>query len=391
MAPSLDKVLELPVLRMAEVLGGASWGDRRVVGVSVIEVPVEGFVGRGELILSTAMGVGHDEALLMDFVGEVAASGAVALVLNCGPYLPGVPERVVRLTEKLGLPLLKLPWEVRFADVIEAVLRLVLEDQRGSEMREEFAWSLARGGYASPEIAVAQGQRLGYNLRQGHVCAVGRLELSDPSRSAPLAREVLDLALRTGRGDLRVAVGATASESILVFVRAEEPAQLDPLLAMISQRTRELGLPAVSWGVGDVAWEVSGFQHSYSEAGIAATIGRSSRGEGSITHVGQTGASRVLMTIASLPESRDLQARFLEPLLAYEERAGVPLVQTLQALFETGGNLSECARQLHLHRHSLKNRLEMVESLLRGTLADPEMRFALEMAVRLRRMDDSPA
>ena len=43
----------------AEALGGSGLaGDHRVVGVCVIEVPVDGFVRRGELIVSTAMGVG---------------------------------------------------------------------------------------------------------------------------------------------------------------------------------------------------------------------------------------------------------------------------------------------------------------------------------------------
>ena len=56
---TLARVLELPVLSAAEALGGSGLADdHRVVGVCVIEVPVDGFVRRGELILSTAMGVG---------------------------------------------------------------------------------------------------------------------------------------------------------------------------------------------------------------------------------------------------------------------------------------------------------------------------------------------
>ena len=371
--------------------GSAPLGNQSVVGVSVIEVPVEGFVRRGELILSTAMGVGHEEALLSAFVREVAASGAAALVLSVGPYLPGVPEGVVGLAERWGLPLLTLPWEVRFADVIEAVLRLVVEEQRSSRLREDMAWSLASGNFASTELAVAQGQRLGHDLLRDHVCAVGRLELADPddpARSTELSREVLDVALDTGRGDLRTAFGAAAGGSVLLFVGTREPGLLDPLLSQISQRTRALKLPTVSWGLGEATGgEVSGFRRSYSEAGAAVTIGRGVHGEGSITHVGRTGANRALMAIARLPEGRDLQSRFLTPLLAYEERSGVPLLHTAEALLESGWNLSEAARRLHLHRLSLKNRLRRMEELLGGTLSEPDTRFALETAIRLRRLD----
>lgn len=395
MAPALSAVLGLPVLKKAAVLGGgALLDDRGVVGVSVIEVPVEGFVRRGELILSTAMGVGHDETLLSAFVGEVAASGAAALVLNLGPYLPGVPEGVVGLAERRGLPLLTLPWEVRFADVIAAVLRLVVEEQRSSKLREDLAWSLASGNFASEELAVAQGQRLGYDLLRGHVCAVGRLEPvdpEDPSRSTELSREVLDVALGTGWGELRAAFGAAAGESVLLFVGTREPVLLDPLLSQISERARTLGLPAISWGVGEGAGAVQSFQRSYSEAGAAVTIGRRIHGEGSITHIGRTGANRALMAVAHLPEGRDLQSRFLGPLLAHEERTGVPLLETAEALLESNWNLSEAARRLHLHRLSLKNRLKRMEELLEGTLSNPDTRFALETAVRLRRLGGSSA
>lgn len=60
-------------------------------------------VAGGPTVVSTAprfaarcakIAVGRDEALLLAFVGEVAAPGAAALVLNLGPYLPGLREMV---------------------------------------------------------------------------------------------------------------------------------------------------------------------------------------------------------------------------------------------------------------------------------------------------------
>lgn len=393
MTRTVASMLELPLMGDAEVLSGASLlDDRRVVGVSVIEVPVERFVGRGEFILSTAMGVGHDEAALAGFVEEVAASGAVALALSCGPYLSEVPETVVRLAERIGLPLIVLPWELRFADVIEAVLRRVIEDQRVLKLREDFAWSLVTGGFASEKLVVAQGEHLGYDLRKGYVCAVGRLELNDPAdpgKATELSREVLDVALDTATGGLRAELAAAAGGDVMLFAQTEIASEVDPLLESISERALARGLPVVSWGVGEVALGVRSFQRSYSEAAQAVAIGHLTRGGGSVTHIGQTGANRLLMSVASAPESRDLQARFLGPLLAHEERTGVPLVSTLETLFEAGGNLSEAARRLHLHRLSLKNRLERVEQLLARRLSDPDLRFALEMAVRLRQMEEN--
>jgi DNA-binding PucR family transcriptional regulator len=269
MMPTVASMLELPLMREAEVLSGTGLLDaQRVVGISVIEVPVEDFVGRGEFVLSTAMGVGHDETALVGFVEEVAASGAAALALSPSPYLSRVPEGVTRLAERWRLPLIVLPWEVRFADVIEAVLRRVIEDQRTLKAREDSAWSLVTGDFASEELVMAKGECLGYDLRKGYVCAVGRLELNDPGdlgRATELSREVLDIALLTRKGGLRADLGAAARGDIILFARTKIPSELDPLLESISERALARGLPVPSRGVGEVAQRVRGFQRSYSQ------------------------------------------------------------------------------------------------------------------------------
>lgn len=134
MAIRLSDVLELAVLRRAEVRAAPQALDRREIeGVSVIELPVEDFVRERELVLSTAMGCGHDEDLLLGFVAAIEASRASALALALGPYLPEVPPRVLEHCEARGFPLITLPWELRFADVIRGVADLHLRPYEAAE------------------------------------------------------------------------------------------------------------------------------------------------------------------------------------------------------------------------------------------------------------------
>jgi len=115
---------------------------------------------------------------------------------------------------------------------------------------------------------MAKGECLGYDLRKGYVCAVGRLELNDPGdlgRATELSREVLDIALLTRKGGLRADLGAAARGDIILFARTKIPSELDPLLESISERALARGLPVLSWGVGEVAQRVRGFQRSYSQ------------------------------------------------------------------------------------------------------------------------------
>lgn len=63
------------------------------------------------------------------------------------------------------------------------------------------------------------------------------------------------MALWDDGGDPRLAFGG-AGESVLLYVEAWDPTLLDPLLYPISRKARALGLPAVTWEVGEATGSV---------------------------------------------------------------------------------------------------------------------------------------
>jgi purine catabolism regulator len=72
----------------------------------------------------------------------------------------------------------------------------------------------------------------------------------------------------------------------------------------------------------------------------------------------------------------------LGPLLAHDASHGVPLIPTLRAYFEAGGNKSVAAKALHIERKSLYYRLDRIRSLLRHDLDAPEMSARIFLALR---------
>ncbi len=74
----------------------------------------------------------------------------------------------------------------------------------------------------------------------------------------------------------------------------------------------------------------------------------------------------------------------LGPLLA-DERLGSELVETLQVYFDSGENMRETARRLHLANRTVAYRLEKIEALLGGPLDDASRR-RLAVALLIRRL-----
>ncbi len=124
MAPVLTvrRCLQLPPLVDATVVGGrAGLDEREVRWMAVIEGPVDDFVSPGDFVLSTALGYGAER--LRELVADVGEAGAAALVVAVGEDAPleSLPADARAVGDQYGMPVLELPWEVRFADVLRAL------------------------------------------------------------------------------------------------------------------------------------------------------------------------------------------------------------------------------------------------------------------------------
>lgn len=534
---AVDEVLAFDILRAARPVAGLRHLARREVrSVAVIEVPVDEFVRAGDLVLTTAMDVGHDPVLFAAFVRDVARSGAAALLVALGPYARAIPAEVAAVADDLGLPLVELPWALRFSEISQVVLGRLLDEQHavvreslalqqrltrlvvdgadlaglaralaamldrpvvvtdatgralarggaaaglevraqeavrraiappsgedragpdalrvrpelglllaavevvretcgyiavplgGAEptvaerltlqhaataaalcflqrraaedaarrLRDDFVWSLAAGHLASRDDALARGRLLGYDLERPYAGLYGKIEgglvgSGDPVPPAP--RRILDAIEAVAAQDRRAALATVVGNAVVAFVEVRRPGEsLDGVVGRLVERLS--GRPpavAASWGIGAVHDGFDNFRRTHREARAACAIGIRVRGVGSVTHVAQTGAYRMLLGIGGEPESRRFWEGYLRALLDYDRRKGMDLLGTLEAYFETQGNVSETARRLCLHRQSLLYRLQRIEELTGGKLAEPQHRFALELSLHLYRLRD---
>ncbi|MFI9753590.1 PucR family transcriptional regulator [Streptomyces collinus] len=89
-----------------------------------------------------------------------------------------------------------------------------------------------------------------------------------------------------------------------------------------------------------------------------------------------------------LRDHEDLAAfvdRALGPLLEHDRRSRPPLLPTLTTYLAHAGRKAETARELHLNRQTLYNRLARIGELLGTDLDDPHTVLALSLALRARR------
>ncbi|SFK58767.1 purine catabolism regulatory protein [Halobacillus dabanensis] len=135
MGVAVGDILKLPVLEQATLQ--TELYERKVEWISVIETPVENFVRNNEFVLSTGVGCANDVHALEEYVQDVIRSDASVLAFATGRYIYKIPDRIVKLAEKHELVVMEIPWEVRFGDILQDVLRLIGEEKQTEQRRTE--------------------------------------------------------------------------------------------------------------------------------------------------------------------------------------------------------------------------------------------------------------
>jgi purine catabolism regulator len=272
--------------------------------------------------------------------------------------------------------------------IIMMMERAVVEAEvRG---QREFVTSVLHGMPESAQVIEKRARIFGIAANRPYSVAYLLFESGgDPDRpdSEEVGRWALDRVLAVRRiPALTTWYGSEAAVLIPVStipVHEQMRCVLDDLMIVLR---RQAPNSVVSCGIGSEAAGLAAVSPSFREAVAACRLGHSLNGPGSLTQHQDLGAYPALLEALAGPNSasafRHLNERYLGPVIEYEHRSGLPLIETLTSLFGNNGNVSATARELGINRQSLLYRLEKIESLVGVDLATSSSRFAIELALR---------
>lgn len=256
--------------------------------------------------------------------------------------------------------------------------------RREETLRRELIDDLLRGD-SDPGGLVDRAEPFGLDLARVHQVA-----LAAPSRRLPDAETAitaLEAVVFNRLGDRDVLV-ATKDGMLVVLAPAEAGDAGTDLGRLIHDELSRLprGRP---WRVaaGRPHPGVYGIARSYEEAREALTMAVRLRLDTPVVSARDLLIYRVLLR--DQPAIVELVRAVLQPLT--QARGGAePLLETLQAYFETGAVATECAKRIHVSVRAVTYRLQRIRTLTGYDPADPMHRFTLQAAVLGARALDWP-
>ena len=127
----LRDVLQIDLLKGAEILAGEDGLDNSIVSVNVMEVPdVLEWVRSGEFLLTTAYVFRNDLSLLDRLIPDLHAQNVCGLGIKTQRYIETVPESALKLADELGFPIIRIPQEVPYGDLIKEIFNHIIGEQR---------------------------------------------------------------------------------------------------------------------------------------------------------------------------------------------------------------------------------------------------------------------
>jgi len=160
---SVGELLGVSTLAEARLIAGESGLDRVVQRLNVMEVPdILAWVKPHELLLTTGYPLRNTPQSLGRLVADLDERGLAALAIKLGRYVDELPAEMVEQADRLGFPLILLPNDVGFDDILNQVLTDILNRQAAVLVRAEEAHRalvqvvLAGGGLDEVTAEVAQ-------------------------------------------------------------------------------------------------------------------------------------------------------------------------------------------------------------------------------------------
>lgn len=263
--------------------------------------------------------------------------------------------------------------------------RQVVAEQAAA--RREFVDDLLLGGAQAAAGLVERAAMFGLNLAAPHAAVVVRAERPFVD-SSPLT-SMLERSVLGTKADADALV-TTKDGALVVVFAAPDRAAVDEVVGALKDNlptsTTAVGVrlhrvAAVgSWrmGVGRAHPGPPGVGQSYTQAVEALDLGSRMGIDSPVVDAADLLLHRVLLRDESA--MRELVDAVLTPLAA--ARGGAePLLQTLEAYFEAGGNSTVAARSLHLSVRALTYRLAKIATLTGRDPVDPRHRLELQTAL----------
>ncbi len=344
------------------LIAGEKGLDNMVQWVHYIESgDVPRFLHGYELVFTTGM-ENHDADWLVKFAERLHEYGACGFVINLGPYVKDVPEKVIEYCNNVALPLYTIPWETRIVDITYEFCHHIVTDEKMNRSRAE-AFMSAISNPSKEENYKEELEKNGFSDGEEYAFAAMKLKVADKTRR--------ESAERTARyGTVRALNKYTTRHSVFM---------MDKLMLIICQgigrdefenemekqaETLSKAYPEDKIYVGTSSYEDDSklLARAYKRACGVVKLAESY--DMPFAEYSKTGMYKLLMAVEDKSSLKEYYDDCLGLLIKYDEKNNTDYVKTLRLYLDNDSSIAEVARITFVHRNTVNYKIKKIKDIL---------------------------
>ncbi|MEA4893056.1 MAG: PucR family transcriptional regulator ligand-binding domain-containing protein [Peptococcaceae bacterium] len=263
------------------------------------------------------------------------------------------------------------------------------------KLKNDYVWNLINNRFSGAEERQLLGKKLGFDLQRSYICIICKITAGDPVNiSKVLEQEILasiysveSLIIQISKKQGRKIMSTAVQGNVAFYCENRdfdhEKKVFDFIDLMEEDLKKSYPHYRFYWGISEIQTGEANFHQLYLDANLALYAclhSASGRNRGTFK---DSAVFKILSTLSEHTEIHQLSQKALAPLLDYQAKHFTELMETLIVFIKNNYNLSQTARQLHLHRQSLIYRMKKIEELTGLALDDHNNLFLLEIYTRM--------
>lgn len=383
-AITLRSLMECFNRENSKILTGKDNLNGVVRWVHMVEsVEISSFLEGQEIAFITGAALKSEDDLF-EIVKSIIENQATAIIINIGPYIKRIPDKVLQYCEKRQFPLITVPWKTHMAHIMQIICYKITEIGKAN-MELSSAVKNAIFFPAQKELYIPALERYNYSPEWSYCVSVieilhGVQPMEEKARER--IRNYIENQLSYEFKDL--IIFELDKKILLIFHNLTDNEVKKVLDLVIRNYSSMLGKDEKSFvGIGKSTKSMKCISKSYEQAmGVLKLQKRRNESERAVTY-SSLGLYKLILAMNDKEVQREYYMETMGVLLKYDETAHTDYCKVLECYLKHSGSVKDTADELFVHRNTINNKVNKIEEITGYNLSNLDTRVRFKIALMI--------
>ena len=334
----------------------------------------------GELVFVSGMDGDYSDDTLCGMLQECIENAAAGMVVLCSAeHISRIPEKMLEIADRAGMPLYEMPWDLKLVDVTREIADTIIMNQLREHSTAGFFSELLFSRNISSAAVRQMGMHCGADIDSPATVMIVSLiyngediyRRTDYDNALNILCKNLGAFLDTQKIN---SVSCVYMDEIFIYVNCANNRSASQLCEKIRgicslfiEKHPDYQIRAGMGRAGNCIEEV---RRSYAEARRSLSTAEKNNEPVCVVFFAELGIIRLLINADNMEELRDYCLSVLGPLAESDKNFGTDYVRTLEVYLNCNCSLVAAAEQLFIHRNTMVYRIGKIRELLNTDFSD---------------------